>query len=86
MMNEKYRLLEVLSAAEFAAWETRLYLDTHPCDAQAIAMGREYAERAAALRAEYEKRYGSLTGCFGECDDKWKWICDPWPWDCVKGE
>ena len=85
-MNERYRLLECLSAAEFAAWEMTLYLDTHPCDKQAIAAGREYASRAGALRAEYEKRYGSLTASFDGCDSDWKWICDPWPWDCVKGE
>lgn len=84
-MNEKCRLLEMLSAAEFAAWEMQLYLDTHPCDRQAIAAGKEYAERAAALRCEYEKRFGSLTARFND-DDTWKWICDPWPWDYAKGE
>ena len=84
-MNERTKLLECLSAAEFAAWEMRLYLDTHPDDKKALAAGRDYARRAAALREEYEKRFGSLTGDF-DCGNTWTWVNDPWPWEYVKGE
>lgn len=85
-MNDKCKLLECLSAAEFAAWEIRLFLDTHPDDKQALAAGNEYSGRADVLRREYEKRYGALTADLGGCEDNWTWISDPWPWDFVKGE
>ena len=82
---ERQELLRNIQAYNFAAYDLLLYLDTHPRDAQAISAGSEYARRAAALRAEYEKRFGSLTGCFDESDSNWKWVCDPWPWDNFAG-
>ena len=80
-MSDRSKLLECLSAADFACYEARLFLDTHPCDAVALAAAREYWARAAALREEYERCYGSLTGA--PCDaERWTWVDDPWPWDC----
>ena len=79
-MDDRQKLLRCLSAAQFAYWDTRLFLDTHPTDAQALAAVREYAEKARVLRERYESMYGSLTGVPCDCGD-WKWIDDPWPWE-----
>ena len=80
-MNERDKLLEMLSAAEFACWEMHLFLDTHPADEKALAAEREYAEKAKLLRAEYEQRFGSLTGKACDSAENWQWVADPWPWD-----
>ena len=78
-MNERRRYLEAVQAASFALLDTRLYLDTHPNDQEALAAMRIYEEQAAAARENYESRFGSLTGC--SCGDRWSWVDDPWPWN-----
>ena len=80
-MDERNMMLDRLSAAEFAYWETRLYLDVHPCDTKAIAAMKKYHEQAKRLREEFECRYGSLTGA-PDCAERWTWVDDPWPWNC----
>jgi len=62
--------------AAFAAWDLRLYLNTHPDDAEAKALFRR-------LQAEAEEPNYATTflkdGC--RCAD-WNWTDDPWPWEC----
>lgn len=60
-MTERMKLLKCLAAADFAVYDTRLYLDTHPCDGAAKAAFCQYAERAKCLRRRYEELYGPLT-------------------------
>jgi len=79
-MADRHSLLCCLMAADFAAHETRLYLDTHPCDEAAMSAMKEYAAQAAALREEYERSYGPLTAVPGMTDNGC-WIDDPWPWN-----
>lgn len=77
-MNERQKLLQRISTAQFAAWELHLYLDTHPCDSSANEMFRRYTEEAAMLKKEYERRYGPLSvSASNEAD----WLMDPWPWE-----
>lgn len=81
MLNEKTKLMNCLSAEQFAAWELHLYLDTHPCDKTALRMHEKHIARAKELREELEKKFGPLSTATGEgCD----WIKGPWPWE--KGE
>lgn len=60
-------------SVSFAAWEMRLYLDTHPDDRQALAL--------------FERLCGSINGAAYPCAfvktgaDRWRWIDDPWPWE-----
>lgn len=77
-MNEQKKLLMRLSAAQFAAWELHMFLDTHPCDKAANEMFRKYTEQAAMLRKEYERKYGPLTVSSSYEAD---WLNDPWPWE-----
>lgn len=39
-------------------------------------------QRIQAIK-EYENCYGPITKFGVESDDKWTWICDPWPWEGV---
>lgn len=73
----------VTHAIPFAAWEMRLYLNTHPCDRKALALYHGYCERcpggygylACAL-------YGS--GRQDACPLCWNWVEGPWPWEPAK--
>ena len=79
-MADRHSLLCCLMAADFAAHETRLYLDTHPCDEAAMNAMAEYSAQAAKLRAEYERCYGPLTAVPGKTEAGC-WVEDPWPWN-----
>lgn len=80
-MNERELLLRRLSGAQFALWETHVFLDTHPNDTAALAAKKKYLKKYEAVLAEYKEKYGPLvyTDVFGtETHD---WIKDPWPWE-----
>jgi spore coat protein JB len=67
-------------ALAFAAWELRLYLNTHPDDCEALRLFEEYE---CTLR---EKSYATtfVPGCKGR--NRWNWLDDPWPWEnCTHG-
>ena len=53
-MNERNKLLQKLSAAQFAVWELHLYLDTHPCDQNAVALCKKH-------EAEADTRYNQAN-------------------------
>ena len=74
----KKKLLLRLSAAQFGMVEARLFLDTHPSDADALALFEKYEKKYNALKEEYEQKYGPLTLNGKNSDD---WLNDPWPWD-----
>jgi spore coat protein JB len=62
------------------ALDLGLYLNTHPCDREALSQYNQVAQEAEKARAQYERAYGKLyaqraCGC-----DRWTWPDDPWPW------
>ncbi len=81
-MSEKEALMRRISANSFAAYETALFLDTHPNNAEALAAMRKYGEASRALKAEYEAKFGMLT-VFSPMtnSDTWSWVDSPWPWE-----
>ena len=83
-MNDRQKLLKRLSAAQFAAWEVHLYLDTHPNDAAAIAAFNQYKRRAMELAEEYEEKYGELMPNKNTNPNSWEWLNSPWPWEPIK--
>lgn len=62
--------------SDFAAWELRLYLDTHPDDQQA----QELFSRLCVEVEDPSYATAFLTG--GSCGTQWDWTNDPWPWEC----
>lgn len=74
----KNKLLIRLSSMQFAMFETRLFLDTHPNDKEGLALLNKYQEKYNALKEEYEKQYGPLTLSGTNSDE---WLNNPWPWD-----
>lgn len=81
-MNERERLLRRLSAAQFAAWELHMFLDTHPNDAQANSKFEQYKLKASDLKKEYESKFGPIT--IDKSMGNAEWLSDPWPWEYMK--
>lgn len=78
----RQELTNRINAASFAVDDVKLFLDTHPCDKDAMEYFEKYQEmRKCALR-EYAKYYSSLTIDTVRTDscENWNWIDEPWPW------
>ena len=74
-----------LQALEFVLVELGAYLDTHPADAEALAMFRECAALERSARMDYEERFGPLTQSAGS-GERYAWLDDPWPWNYEQNE
>ncbi len=80
-MNERRELLEQISAIEFVIADLKLFLDTHPCDADALKLYKDQVQKVKDLREKYVAFYGPLMAECYEPDKTWAWIDDPWPWN-----
>lgn len=77
---EKTPLTE-LQALQFVLHELGLYLDTHPQDREAFQLFQKYAALYQEGAARYEEQYGPLYQISAAADDRYTWLCDPWPWN-----
>ena len=65
-------------AYPFAAWDVRLYLDTHPDDAGALETYRSLCRQAQNAGMPCG---GSACHIPDDNAANWTWISDPWPWE-----
>lgn len=75
-------LLQWINVVSFAVDDAKLFLDTHPCDENALEYFRKYSMMRNEALKEYAKYYGPLTidTTVDSCSDRWNWINEPWPW------
>lgn len=75
-------LMNRINHASFALDDAKLFLDTHPCDAEALEFFRKYSDIRNKSLKEYAMYYGPLTidTTVESCTDRWNWINEPWPW------
>lgn len=80
--TNRHMLMNRINQASFAVDEVRLYLDTHPCDSEALAYFHEMIRKRNQALKEYAAAYGPLTVDTAEssCADRWNWANEPWPW------
>ncbi len=79
MRRTDNNLLKSLQQADFALWETSLFLDSHPDNKQALM----YYKKMLAKREEIKSRYTASCGPITHNDvtgDRWSWVDGPWPW------
>ena len=78
---DRNALLHKINEASFAMDEARLFLDTHPKCEEALVYYRNMCAVREQMVKEYTACYGPLSSydCF--CDDCWKWVEYPWPWE-----
>lgn len=80
-MTERAYAMQEITALGFALDDALLYLDTHPCDREALCY---YEEQQAAYNAARER----YIACFGPLQmnetaqtDMHGWLTAPWPWE-----
>ena len=73
--------LTELQALEFVVQELALYLDTHPSDAEAFELFRQYTALEREARSTYASSHSSPLLRSEAADGKtYTWLKDPWPW------
>ena len=76
-----------LQALCFVVEELGLYLDTHPDDAEAFALFKQFAQMAKDAKAAVETANGPLTQKNTAKFDKYSsWLKEPWPWNYEENE
>lgn len=84
MMNtpmNRSQLLTWLDQVSFVAYDTALYLDTHPYDEEALSYYKHFLELRKKAMKMYEEQYGPLTLDGVDCDGSWSWASQPNPWE-----
>lgn len=76
-------LMKEINECSFAVNDMLLYLDTHPCDENALAYLMEHKNRRMAALKEHAKYYGPLTidTADDEASRSFMWVETPWPWE-----
>lgn len=80
-------LLKKIQEVEFAAYDVRLFLDTHPYDEQALDLFTQLSATAKSLVQDYENAYGPITAGASPNETPFAWVADDyaWPW-VMKGD
>jgi len=73
-------MLWEMTAEQFAAFDTQLYLDTHPGDKTALRMFNQYQKSYMICKDKYESMFGPISAD-NVSAEHWAWINDPWPWE-----
>lgn len=81
MNIQREMALKEVMAEGFSAFDLHLYLNTHPCDQQALMLFKNCSKRARFLTENYERNFGPLTAGSAYAYP-WQWIKSPWPWEC----
>lgn len=83
----KDKLLNRINEVSFAVDDILLYLDTHPCDKEALAFYQDCAQERKKLMTEYAQCYGPLTidDALESDNGTWKWVEQPFPWQMEGG-
>jgi len=82
MSDNQKKLLHEIQCVEFACIELKLFLDTHPCNAGALADFNACSCRLRKLLDRYCCEYGPLLGNgLQPTGPAWTWAYSPWPWD-----
>jgi spore coat protein JB len=79
----KKQLEEAIMQASFAIDDIKLYLDTHPCDGDALKMYEDYRKIRKVALKEYTQNYGPMSAYDVNVDNYWSWVNSPWPWEGV---
>ncbi|MGN1344754.1 MAG: spore coat protein CotJB [Traorella sp.] len=70
-----------IQVLDFILQETILFLDTHPCDFEALRYYRIVRRKLERLERIYERKCGPLTNKGVDTEFGWEWACCPWPWE-----
>ncbi len=82
MTCEQNKLLREIDVLSFAIVELTLFLDTHPCNQEAMRHFDYYNRLKKEKYEEYSKLYGplNLNHAKGRTQE-FQWTMQPWPWE-----
>ena len=81
MHGRENDLLRNVYETGFALDDIILYLDTHPCDEDALAYYKAAVENYKNAKMKYEEHFGPLTAINSLDCDRWAWADTPLPWE-----
>lgn len=81
MNQDRNKLLLYITQVSFAIDDLLLFLDTHPCDRDALAYYQELKKARKESMDEYTHKYGPLLNDNVDNSCYWEWVKDPWPWE-----
>lgn len=82
-MNRR-QMLEWVMMLGFCAFDMQLYLDTHPCDREALAYYRECIDMYKQAKEKFESNFGPLQASSSMDEENWAWADMPLPWEGVR--
>lgn len=74
-------LLQTIYQAGFAMDEVNLYLDTHPCDQDALNYYHYVNKIRRDAMSAYQAQCGPLMMDQVTACDYWTWVNNKWPWE-----
>lgn len=74
-------LMQRIYETGFAMDDIVLYLDTHPCDQEAIRYYHYVTDMRREAMAAYECQFGPLMADAVKDDNQWSWLEGRWPWE-----
>lgn len=81
-MPSRQQLFDWINQVSFVLNDVLLYLDTHPCDQEALQYYEHFHKLRVEALEEYAKRFTPLTlDSTADCQDKWEWVYGKWPWE-----
>ncbi len=78
---EACRLREEMMSLYFVMVELELYLDAHPNCTEALKRYRCTVAEFEEVLARYEEVFGPILARNSDCENEWRWVKTPWPWE-----
>lgn len=75
------KLMLLVQKANFAMYDVKLFLDTHPNCQEALDYYHEVKKIRDKAWNEYTENYGPLSGEDVVNEEYWDWAKNPWPWE-----
>lgn len=79
--NDREKLCRYIQEVSFALLDCGLYLDTHPCDQEALEYYEKYQKLRKEALKEYQRCFGPLLLDSVNTTKGWGWTEGPWPWE-----
>lgn len=81
MTRSREQLMRCITEVSFAIDDVKLYLDTHPCDKDALEYYENYRQLRNEAMKEYRDCYGPISSYDVNAENVWTWVTEPWPWE-----
>lgn len=80
--QNQQQLMDWINQCSFVLNDVLLYLDTHPCDQEAMNYFQHFHQMRLEALEEYARKYTPLTlDSISSCQDQWEWVYGKWPWE-----